>query len=90
MESKGLKLKNFAYFTELSGNRSAITAVKNSNSVAFVSSLVAGDSLALGCVKAVEVDDFDLSRNIYLIHNKLKTLSPLSETFLNFMLKQKD
>lgn len=90
METKGLKLKNFAYFTELSGNRSAITAVKNSNSVAFVSSLVAGDSLALGCVKAVEVDDFDLSRNIYLIHNKLKTLSPLSETFLNFMLKQKD
>ncbi len=90
MESKGLRLKNFAYFTELSGNRSAITAVKNSDSVAFVSSLVAGDSIALGTIKAVEVEDFDLSRNIYLIHNKLKTLSPLSETFMKFMLKQKD
>ncbi len=90
MESKGLRLKNFAYFTELSGNRSAITGVKNSNSVAFVSSLVAGDSIDLGYIRAIEIEDFDLSRNIYLIHNKLKTLSPLSETFINFMLKQKD
>ena len=90
METKGLRLKNFASFTELSGNRAAITGVKNSNSVAFVSSLVAGDSIALGSIKGLEVEDFDLSRNIYLIHNKLKTLSPLSETFMNFMLKQKD
>lgn len=90
LEKKNLRLKNFVYFVELSGSRSAITAVKNSNSIAFVSSLVAKDGLALGELETVEVADMDLGRDIYLIHNKLKTLSPLSETFLNFMLKQKD
>lgn len=90
LEKKGIKLKDFAYLTELSGSRSAVTAVRNSNSIAFVSSLVAGDSLALGDLVQVKVKDLDLNREIYLIHNKLKTLSPLSETFLKFMLRQKD
>lgn len=90
LEKKNLRLKNFAYATELAGTRASITAVKNSRSLAFVSNLVARDSIALGDVVEIPVTDLELSRQIFLIWNKLKTLSPLSETFLNFMLKQKD
>lgn len=90
LEKRGIRIKHFEYATELSGSRASITGVKNSNSLAFVSSLVAQDSLSLGDVVEVEVSDLIINRQIYLIYNKLKTLSPLSETFLNFMLKQKD
>lgn len=90
LEKKNLRLKNFAYATELAGTRASITAVKNSRSLAFVSNLVARDSIALGDVVEIPVSDLELTRQIFLIWNKLKTLSPLSETFLNFMMKQKD
>ena len=90
LEKKNLRLKNFAYATELAGTRASITAVKNSRSLAFVSNLVARDSIALGDVVEIPVTDLELTRQIFLIWNKLKTLSPLSETFLNFMMKQKD
>ena len=90
LEKKGLRLKSFPYFNELSGSRAGITAVKNSDSLAFVSSLVAEDSVSLGDVVNIEMDDFNMNRNIYLIYNNLKTLSPLSETFVNFILKKRD
>ena len=90
LEKKGLRLKSFPYFNELSGSRAGITAVKNSDYLAFVSSLVAEDSESLGDVVNIDVDDFNMNRNIYLIYNNLKTLSPLSETFVNFILKKRD
>ena len=40
--------------------------------------------------RKIYVDDFNMNRNIYLIYNNLKTLSPLSETFVNFILKKRD
>ena len=90
LEKKGLRLKHFPYYNELSGSRAGITAIKNSDCLAFVSSLVAEDSLKLGDVEEVKLEDFNMNRNIYLIYNNLKTLSPLSETFLNFMINEKD
>lgn len=90
LEKNGFRLKNFPYYNELSGSRSGITAIKNSDALAFASSLVAADSIKLGDVVKVKVDNLDMKRDIYLIHNNLKTLSPLSETFFNFMKNKKD
>lgn len=90
LEKKGMRLKNFQVLTELSGSRAAVTGVKHSNALAYVSSLVARDSIALEDVSEVVVPELAVNRQIFLIYNKLKTLSPLSETFLTFMLKQKD
>lgn len=90
LEKKCLRLKHFPYYNELSGSRAGVTAVKNSDCLAFVSSLVAEDSLKLGDVEKIELEDFNMNRNIYLIYNNLKTLSPLSETFLKFIVNKKD
>ena len=90
LDKHDYKLHHFPYYTELSGSRAGITAVKNSNAVDWVSSIVARDSIALNEIKEIPIKGIKLNRQIYLIHHKIKTLSPLSETFLNFMLKQKD
>lgn len=90
LENKGLMLKHFPYYNELSGSRSGVTAVRNSDCLAFVSSLVAEDSLKLGEVEKIKLEDFNMNRDIYLTYNNLKTLSPLSETFLKFMVNKKD
>lgn len=90
LDKYNYKLRHFSYCIELSGSRSGITAVKNSNSIAWVSNIVARDSIALNEVKEILVKDVNLNREIYLIRHKIKILSPLSEAFFNFILKQMD
>ena len=87
LSERGYRLRHFPYYTELSGSHSGITGVQNSDAVSFVSNIVAKENLANGTINVVDIADFKMPRNIYIIYNQLKTLSPLSETFLEFMMR---
>lgn len=88
LEEKEIRNKDFTYYTELSGSYSGIVAIKNSDAITFISSIVAKEHLKSKEIEIIPIEDLQMDRNFYVIYQKSKTLSPLSETFLKFMLKR--
>lgn len=56
----------------------------------FISEKLIEDDLKLNKFKAYNVKGIDLSRNYYFVYHKNRQLSPLGETFKNFILKRID
>ena len=68
------------------GNAEAIEmAVEEGIGIAFVSELAAARGLALGRIKAVNVEGLDLRRTIYLAHNVRHPLTRAQERFWTFV-----
>jgi len=57
--------------------------------VSFVSKISIKNEIALGLIKSFRVRDLDLKRNFYFIYSKNRTLSPIIETFKDFIGKWK-
>src|SRR5512137_2226241 len=73
------------------GNAEAIEmAVEEGIGIAFVSELAAARGLALGRIKAVEVEGLDLRRTIYLAHNVRHPLTRAQDRFWNFVVDRRE
>jgi len=53
--------------------------------VSFVSKISIKNEIALGLIKSFRIKDLDLKRNFYFIYSKNRTLSPIIETFKDFI-----
>jgi DNA-binding transcriptional LysR family regulator len=73
------------------GNAEAIEmAVEEGIGIAFVSELAAARGLALGRIKAVEVEGLDLRRAIYLAHNVRHPLTRAQDRFWSFVADRRE
>lgn len=57
--------------------------------VSFISEKSVGDDLKIGKYKVLRVKDLNINRKFYFVYHKKRQLSPLGETFKNFVLKTK-
>jgi DNA-binding transcriptional LysR family regulator len=62
-----------------------VTAVESGAGIAFVSNLAIKKSLALGLVKAVEVNGFKLNRDFFVVYRKERIVSRLLVEFIEFI-----
>ena len=73
------------------GNAEAIEmAVEEGIGIAFVSELAAARGLALGRIRAVEVEGLDLRRMIYLAHNVRHPLTRAQDRFWSFVADRRE
>ena len=54
--------------------------------VSFISKIAIKDQETLKIIKSYKIESLDLTRDFYFVYNKNRTLSPLVETFKDFLL----
>ena len=82
---KNLKTVSLNVVAVLSSNEAVKEAVKAGLGVSFVSSISVEEDAKTGKLKVVDVDDFNIEREFYMIKRKGRTLSPLALSFYNYV-----
>ena len=82
---KNLKTVSLNVVAVLSSNEAVKEAVKAGLGVSFVSSISVEEDAKTGKLKVVDVDDFNIEREFYMIKRKGRTLSPLALAFYNYV-----
>jgi len=65
--------------------QAVVTGVESGAGIAFVSNMAIKKSIALGLVKVVKVDGFQLNRAFFLIYRKERVVSRLLQEFISFI-----
>ncbi|MCS6993857.1 MAG: selenium metabolism-associated LysR family transcriptional regulator [Anaerolineales bacterium] len=81
----GIEPENLNVVTELGDAEAVEMAVEKGIGITFISELMAARSLALGRVKKVEVEGFNLTQQIYLIRRKAETFTRAETRFWEFV-----
>jgi DNA-binding transcriptional LysR family regulator len=85
LKEMGLASGELNIIMEIGSTRAVITAVEAGLGLSWVSRLAVKDTLQLGLVKELQVEDLHIMRDLYLTYNKKKTLSPLAEEFTKYI-----
>ena len=62
--------------------------IKNRMGVSILSAIAASDDVAAGNLKTLTIDGLNLERAFYLTHHRHRSLSPLCQTFIDFINSQ--
>ena len=89
LEKIGIPIDTLRTVASIEDTESIKELVSLGVGLSFVSIKAVHDDIKLGKYKAFNVRDLDLSREFYLVYHKSRQLSPLGETFKDFVLKQK-
>ncbi|MGQ9646171.1 MAG: selenium metabolism-associated LysR family transcriptional regulator [Thermodesulfobacteriota bacterium] len=91
LRKKGKRLKDFNVAIEMGTTSSVKEAVKAGLGLAFISRIAVEEDLARSRLSLIIPQDFEsISRQIYLVSQKGKTLSPLGMEFLRFLRKERE
>lgn len=90
---KALAAKGYAFteqfhiVAEIGNTAGIIGGIKSGLGVSILSSRAIEEELHSGGLKALEIQDLDLDRNIYLAEDRRRSLSPLARAFRDYVLK---
>jgi DNA-binding transcriptional LysR family regulator len=86
---KGLDLgEHFHIIAEIGNTVGIIGAIKSGLGVSIISSRAVEDDLINGRLIALDIQNLDLQRHIYLVVDQRRTLSPLARAFHHFIAQQ--
>lgn len=86
LKSKGLHLeKDFHIVAEIGNTVGIISAIKNKVGVSILSTRAIEDELKHGELVALDLQHFELQREIYLVVDRRRTRSPLAGAFHHFI-----
>ena len=86
LSSRQIDLETLNIVAEVESNETIKRFVELGLGVSFVSKRSVARELAEGRLKCLAIDDQWISRKFYFVYHKKRVLSPLSETFKNFIL----
>ncbi len=72
---------------ELGSTSAVIQGIKSNVGISILSPIAVADELQAGSLKKINVPDLDLTRSFYLTRHKERTMSPLGNSFWNFIQK---
>ncbi len=81
----GLNPKNFKVIMQLGNAEAVEMAVENGIGVTFISEMMAARSLALGRVKQVLVEDFNVTQQVYLVRHISRNFIQAEEKLWNYV-----
>jgi DNA-binding transcriptional LysR family regulator len=91
LRKKGKSLKQFNAAIEMGSTSSLKEGVKAGLGLAFVSQKAVEEELRQGLLSQIEVEGFEpISRQIYLVFHRGRTLSPIGINFLQYLKKRKN
>ncbi len=86
----GIEPENLNVVTELGDAEAVEMAVEKGIGITFISEIMAARSLALGRVKKIDVDGFNLKQQIYLIRRKMQTFTKAEAIFWEFVRQNRE
>lgn len=86
---KGADMDDIKVVATIEDSESIKELVSLGTGVSFISEKSVGDDLKIGKYKVLKVKDLNINRKFYFVYHKKRQLSPLGETFKNFVLKTK-
>lgn len=90
LRSKGRRLKDFNVAIEMGSTSSVKEAVKARLGLAFISKIAVGEELARSCLTPITPQGLEsISRQIYIVSQRGKTVSPVGVEFLRFLKKKR-
>lgn len=88
LKAAGLSLAQLSVAAEIATNEAIKQAVSSGLGAAFVSDLAVAEERKNGTLRALALKGVSLKRTFYVIRRRGVNLSPASETFLEFLLKE--
>jgi DNA-binding transcriptional LysR family regulator len=91
IRKKGKSLKQFNLVMETGSTSSVKEGVKAKLGLAFVSEKAIGEEIRQGFLSRIDVEGLEpISRQIYIVSNRRRTLSPMATEFLRFLKRKKE
>jgi DNA-binding transcriptional LysR family regulator len=91
LRKKGRSLKQFNVVMKLGSTSSVKEGVKANLGLAFISGKATEEELKRGLLSRINVEGIDaISRQIYIVFHRGRTLSPIGTGFLRFLKRQKE
>lgn len=87
LKDQGVPSDDLNVVMELGSTRAVVTAVAAGLGLSWVSRWAVEETLTLEYVREVKVAGFAIERNFYLAFHRNRTLSPLTKTFIKFLLQ---
>ena len=84
----GHRIENLKIVAELGSTEAVRQGIKNNLGISILSTLAVSEELENGSLKAVAVEDLDLTRSFYLTRHRYRSLSPLNRIFMEFLKKE--
>ncbi|MBI5584719.1 MAG: LysR family transcriptional regulator [Deltaproteobacteria bacterium] len=88
LQKIGLKAEDLQVVAEMGSNEAIRQAVKAGVGISVISRRAVAEDLATGTIKEIKIRKFPLFRNFYLITMKQRTLSPLAQEFVDFLIEK--
>lgn len=85
----GIELDELNIISFVDSNEMIKKMIELNLGISFISQIAVKNEVDLGLVKALNVKGLNLKRNFYFVHSKNRTLSPLVETFKNYIINYK-
>jgi DNA-binding transcriptional LysR family regulator len=88
LDRKGCKIEDLNIILEMGSTEAVIQGIKSKVGVSILSTLAVFEALQAGSLKALSIDGLQLKRGFYLTKHKYRSLSPLSQAFIEFLRKE--
>lgn len=85
LEKAGFSLKDLKVVCELGSTEAVKQAVMGGVGVAIVSDRAIKNEVKLGLLRIIKLKNLNIKRNFYLIYNPKRTLSPIAQSFIQFI-----
>ena len=82
---KGFGIEDLNIVAEMGSTEAVCQGVKNRVGVSVLSPRAVSEDLKTGVLKALAIDDLDVNQCFYLTRHKYRSISPLGETFINYL-----
>lgn len=85
LSEKGIDIDSLNIISFIDSNEMIKKMIELGLGVSFISKIAVKNEIDLKLVKAFRIEDLNLKRSFYFVHNKNRTLSPLVEAFKDFL-----
>lgn len=84
----GLNINDLKVVARIGSTEAIRQAIRNRMGVSILSAIAVSDDVAAGNLKKLAIDGLNLKRAFYLTHHRHRSISPLCQTFIEFINSQ--
>jgi DNA-binding transcriptional LysR family regulator len=85
LEKHGCRIEQLTVAAEMGSTAAVIQGVKSGLGISILSTIAVADDIASGALKSLSIDGLDLKRYFYLTQHRLRSVSPVAKTFIEFL-----
>ena len=90
LNKNNILIENLNIIATVEDNETIKKMVENELGISFMSKIAIKNEKKLNLLKEIKIKNMEIKRNFYFVYHKKRALSPLSETFKNFINSDKE